>query len=73
MPQFANVTGHVTYMPGDGTPLDIPKGRVEVDLSADSATLSWEQAKGVTGVTAIPRMQFDEYVQDGKITLVKPA
>ncbi len=69
MPQFATVTGNVSYLPGDGTPLEIPKGRVEVNLSHDSATLSWEQAKGVTGVTAIPRMLFDEYVQDGKIML----
>jgi hypothetical protein len=69
MSQFANITGHVTYTPGDGVPIEIPIGRVEVDLADDSATLSWEAAEGVVGLTAIPRAQFDDYVRDGKITL----
>ena len=69
MPQFAQITGLVTYTPGDGAPIEIPKGRVEVDLAPDSATLSWEAAKGVVGLTAIPRTQFDDYVRDGQITL----
>ena len=69
MPQFAQITGLVTYTPGDGAPIEIPKGRIEVDLAPDSATLSWEAAKGVVGLTAIPRTQFDDYVRDGKITL----
>ena len=69
MPQFAQIIGLVTYTPGDGAPIEIPKGRVEVDLAPDSATLSWEAAKGVVGLTAIPRTQFDDYVRDGKITM----
>ena len=69
MPQFAQITGLVTYTPGDGAPIEIPKGRIEVDLAPDSATLSWEAATGVVGLTAIPRTQFDDYVRDGKITL----
>ena len=69
MPQFAMITGDVTYTPGDGVPIEIPLGRVEVDLAPESATLSWEAAKGVVGLTAIPRTQFDDYVRDGKITL----
>ncbi|QHJ00248.1 hypothetical protein GT347_21040 [Xylophilus rhododendri] len=67
MPQYATVTGHVTYMPGDGTPIKIPKGRIEVELAPDSAILSWEQADGVVGSAAIPRSQYDEYVEQGKI------
>lgn len=69
MSQFAMITGHVTYTPGDGVPIEIPRGRVEVELAPDSATLSWEAAEGIAGVTAIPRIQFDDYVRDGKITL----
>jgi hypothetical protein len=69
MPQYATVTGHVTYTPGDGTPIPIPKGRIEVDLADDSATLSWEAERGVVGLTAIPRTQFDEYVDEGKIVM----
>jgi hypothetical protein len=71
MSQFATITGLVTYRPGDGAPIDIPEGRVEVDLAPDSATLSWEAAEGIPGVTAIPRTQFDDYVRDGKITMNK--
>ena len=68
MPKFATVTGNVTYTPGDGVPIEIPPVRVEVALADDSATLSWEAAEGIPGVTAIPRIQFDDYVRDGKIT-----
>ncbi|MEJ8824211.1 hypothetical protein WKW80_19600 [Variovorax humicola] len=69
MPQYATVVGLVTYTPGEGTPIPIPKGRIEVDLADDSATLSWEAERGVVGLTAIPRTQFDEYVEDGKIVM----
>lgn len=72
MTQFATITGLVTYTPGDGAPITIPKGRVEVDLAPDSATLSWEAAEDVAGLTAIPRTQFEQYVKDGKITPDKP-
>lgn len=69
MAQFATITGLVTYRPGDGAPMEIPEGRVEVALAPDSATLSWEAAKGIPAVTAIPRSQFDDYVREGKITM----
>jgi hypothetical protein len=69
MSQFATITGLVTYTPGDGVPIEIPLGRVEVELADDSATLSWDASDGVAGLTAIPRAQFDDYVRDGKITM----
>lgn len=69
MTQFAMITGDVTFTPGDGAPIEIPRGRVEIDLAPDSATLSWEAAEGIAGLAAIPRLQFDDYVRDGKITL----
>lgn len=69
MPQFAMITGDVTFTPGEGAPIEIPRVRVEVVLAPDSATLSWEAAEGIAGVTAIPRTQFDDYVRDGKITM----
>ncbi len=72
MPQFAQIIGLVTYTPGDGAPIEIPRGRVEVDLAPDSATLSWEAAEGVVGLTAIPRTQFDDYLRDGKIAWITP-
>ena len=70
MPQFAKITGEVTYTPGDGAPIEIPRDtRIEVALEPDSATLSWDAGDGVRAVTAIPRIQFDDYVSERKITL----
>lgn len=68
MPKYAMVTGKVTFTPGDGAPIEIPRTRIEVTLGEDSATLSWEGAPGVASAAAIPRTQFDEYLQDGRIT-----
>ena len=72
MPQYATIKGNVTYTPGDGVPIPIPQGtRVEIELAPDSATLSWEEERDVVGLTAIPRIQFDEYVEEGKIVMEK--
>ncbi len=68
MPTFATVSGCVTFTPGDGAPIPIPPGRIEVALEPDSATLSWDAGDGVAGVAAIPISQFNDYVRDGKIT-----
>jgi hypothetical protein len=70
MTQYALITGLVTYTPGDGAPITIPKGPVEIELAPDSATLSW-MADGVAGLTAIPLTQYKEYLRDKKITLQK--
>ena len=72
MTQHATINDHVTYTPGDGAPLVIPIGPVEVDLSAaNSATLSWTADNGAAGLTAIPLTQFNEYVRQKRITLAK--
>lgn len=69
MTQHATITDHVTYRPGDGAPMVIPVGPVEVDLTADSATLSWIDENGAAGLTAIPLTQFNEYVSQQRIKL----
>ena len=69
MTTHATVNDHVTYTPGDGAPLEIPKGPVEVDLTADSATLSWTEENGVAGLAAIPLTQYRDYVRRKRITL----
>ena len=72
MTQHATINDHVTYRPGDGAPLVIPLGPVEVDLSAaNSATLSWTADNGAAGLTAMPLIQFNEYVRQKRITLAK--
>ena len=65
----ATINDHVTYRPGDGAPILIPQGPVDVELSADSATLSWREENDSAGVTAIPLTQFHEYLKQKRITL----
>ena len=72
-PAYAQVVGDMTFTPGDGVPQPIPKVRVEVALSADSATLSWEAEPGVVAAAAIPRMLFDEHLARGRIAWLSPA
>lgn len=68
-PQPGMITGCVTYRPGDGAPIEIPVGPVEVTLAPDSTTLSWDAGDGVAGLTAMPTIQFDDYVSKGLIKL----
>ena len=69
--QIATIHGRVTYTPGEGVPIVIPEGAVELIISPDSTTFSWTREAGVVGSAAIPKDQYDQYVQDGKIMLQK--
>lgn len=68
-PQQATIKDHVTYTPGDGAPLTIPKGPVEVTPAKDSTTLSWTADNDAVGSAALPKDQFNQYVREGKIQL----
>jgi hypothetical protein len=68
MTQHATIHDHVTYRPGDGVLMVIPLGPVDVDLTPDSATLSWVEANGAAGLAAIPLQQYQEYVHQKRIT-----
>lgn len=72
MTQQATIVGHVTYREGDGMPITIPKGPVEVTAAADSVTLSWTADNDAAGLAALPRDQFEQYVNAGAIQLSKP-
>lgn len=69
MPQHATIVDHITFTPGDGAPLVIPKGPVEIELAADSATLSWTADNGAAGLAAIPLTQYTLYVEQKRITM----
>lgn len=71
MTQHATIHKNVTYRPGDGAPIAIPPGPATVDLSADSATLSWTDPNGTDGLTAIPLADYKEYVRRKQITLAQ--
>jgi hypothetical protein len=68
MSQHATVNDHVTYRPGEGAPILIPQGPVQIDLCPDSATLSWIEDNGAAGLAAIPLTQFNEFVKQKRIT-----
>lgn len=63
----ATIEGHVTYTPGDGAPIPIPKGPVTLQVENDSTTLSWDAGNDTAGSAALPADQFEQYVRDGKI------
>ena len=69
MTQQALIRGEVHFRAGDGMMLPIPDGPVEIEMAADSVTLSWIEGADA-GSTAITRDEFDRYVQEGKIRLV---
>lgn len=67
---YATVHGEVTYREGEGVPMPIQQGPVELDFAPDSVTLSWMDDANTAGLAAIPRDEFDRYVKEGKIRLL---
>lgn len=65
--QRGTIQGEVTYREGDGMPIPIPQGPVELVHSHDSVTLSWTADNNAAGVAAIPRDEFDRFAREGKI------
>lgn len=62
----AQVNGKVEYRAGDGPMISIPNGQVEVDMSIDSAVLSWGD-DGEVQSAAIPLADYERYVAEGQI------
>ncbi len=69
MTQHAMIRGEVCFRAGDGMPVEVPDGDVEIDLADDSATLHWRDSEGNTGSAAIPLDDYERYVRDGRIRL----
>ncbi|MDA8455351.1 hypothetical protein M4R22_11325 [Acidovorax sp. GBBC 3334] len=68
--ESATIHGEVTYREGDGMPIRIPEGPVELTHADDSVTLSWkEHGENAAGLAAIPRDQFERYAKEGKIVV----
>lgn len=65
--QHATIQGEVTYREGDGMPVPIPEGPVELTHAPDSVTLSWKADNDAAGLAAMPRDQFERYAREGKI------
>jgi len=71
MAQTARIVGKVEYRGGDGPPVEIRKGPVEVSISKTDATLSWIEEE-VHGSAAMPVGDFRRFVNEGKIQLDQP-
>ena len=69
MSQHAMIRGEVCFRAGDGMPVPVPDGDVEIDLAHDSATLHWHDDEGNAGSAAITRDEYERYVREGKIRL----
>lgn len=69
MSRPAIIHGEVTFTPGDGAPIRIPEGLVELDEAPDSVTLGWTDDNGAVGSAALPRLQYEQYLKAGKIRL----
>lgn len=67
MTQHATIRGEVCFRAGDGMPVEIPDGPVDIELTAESATLSWQDAEHNAGSAAITRDEYERYVKEGKI------
>lgn len=72
MSQQALVRGEVCFRAGDGMPVPIPDGEVEIDLADDSATLHWRDDEGNAGSAAITRDEYERHVREGRIRLAGP-
>jgi hypothetical protein len=68
--QQALIRGDVSFRAGDGVLMPIPEGPVEIEVADDSVTLGWSEDDGSAGSTAIPRDEYERYVQEGKIEVV---
>jgi hypothetical protein len=65
--QQALIRGDVSFRAGDGVLMPIPEGPVQIEVADDSVTLGWSEDDGSAGSTAIPRDDYERYVQEGKI------
>ena len=68
----ARIDGEVTYREGDGPNITIRKGPIDVELTANDATLSWTEGD-TNGSTAIPMADYKRYVASGAIKVLAEA
>ena len=71
MSEHAVIRGEVCFRAGDGMPVEIPDGPVDIDIAPDSATLSWTDPEGNAGSAAITIDEYQRYVKEGKIRLTQ--
>lgn len=68
MTQRAQITGKVDYRQGDGTNITIRPGPVDVQTTANDATLSWVDGE-THGSAAMPLDDYRTHLSQGTIVL----
>lgn len=66
MTQAATVQGLVQYRIGEGPVCKIPRGPIEVEVTGQDVTLSWETEE-TRQVAALPRQDFARYLAEKAI------
>lgn len=64
----ARIAGPVEFRAGDGPQLKIPEGNCQILMADDSVVLTWSES-GQSLTTAIPKIEFDRYIEMGAIVL----
>jgi hypothetical protein len=64
----ARIAGPVEFRAGDGPQLKIPEGNCQILMADDSVVLTWTE-NGQSLTAAIPKIEFDRYIEDGAIVL----
>lgn len=72
MPHQALIHGDVCFRAGDGMPMPVPDGPVDIEVTDDAATLSWSEGADL-GSAAITRDEFERHVREGRIRILAPA
>lgn len=68
MTQNAHIDGRVEYREGDGPNITIRPGPIEVDQTAQDATISWSDGES-RGSAAMPIADFRRYVASKAIRI----
>jgi len=71
MTQHATIRGEVCFQAGDGMPVAIPDGEVDIEVADDSVVLSWHDDQRNASSAAITRDEYERYVREGKIRLLE--
>lgn len=72
MPYQALIHGDVCFRAGDGMPMPVPDGPVDIEVTDDAATLSWSEGADLSSA-AITRDEFERHVREGRIRILAPA
>ncbi|SDJ15699.1 hypothetical protein [Variovorax sp. OV700] len=62
------IVGNVEFRAGDGPKLKIPEGNCQILMADDSVVVTWQEG-GQSLTAAIPKIEFDRYIQEGAVVL----